>query len=246
MVKGTKAMPDPGSRRAPDYDLDYPDELEEFLEDFEELAWKYELTSREMSKIVVKYVDRKTKTAWKRLEGYDESYKLLKKKIIKMYHKNKRESKKRRKSKRVETSDEDSDSDSEVLSSEEGSEWEEEQRSIIDKVGELVGQLTLLWASDTLYAPTFAKLHRIAPTVAEYLPLPAGWNYTQPSAMLPSLSFPPALVTRRFESSDKSSAEISHESSDDELSEGSDWEQDEMLRNETEEVRRKEHKEEER
>ena len=75
-------MPDPRSRHAPDYDMDYPDELEDFLEEFEGLARKYRLTSREKSKVVVKYVGRKTGVVWKDLKGYDEDYELMRRKIM--------------------------------------------------------------------------------------------------------------------------------------------------------------------
>ncbi|KAF8812182.1 hypothetical protein BYT27DRAFT_7087875 [Phlegmacium glaucopus] len=80
-------MPDPGSKRAPDYNSRYPKELEEFLEEFENLAKQYELGGREMSRMVVRYVDRETRACWKELDGYDEDYKVLKKKIMKAHRK---------------------------------------------------------------------------------------------------------------------------------------------------------------
>jgi len=40
------------------------------------------LTTKEKTEIVVKYVDKKTKKFWKRLEGYGDNYTTLKRKII--------------------------------------------------------------------------------------------------------------------------------------------------------------------
>ncbi|KAF8809689.1 hypothetical protein BYT27DRAFT_7209974 [Phlegmacium glaucopus] len=243
MAKRVHAMPEPGTKRAPEYDSRYPEELEDFLEDFEELAWKYELTSREKSKVIVKYADCEMKARWKKLEGYNESYRLLKKKIMKTYRNNKKRSKlkKGRKLRRDETSDD--DSDSEVSLSEEDSEWEAERRSIIDEVGELVKQLTSLRVTDTLYASTFAKLKSKAPTVAVLLPPPAGQHHIQPSTMLPYPSFPRVPVMRRTETSNKNSDETSDES-DDETSgdserRGMTMRENEMLRSKTEEIRKK-------
>jgi len=51
----------PGSRQAPDFDSQNPEELQEFLEEFEELAKRCRLTTRDKAKIVVKYVDRETR-----------------------------------------------------------------------------------------------------------------------------------------------------------------------------------------
>ena len=81
-------MPVPGSRQALDFDLRNPEELQEFLEEFEELAKRCRLTMREKAKIVVKYVDRETRRFWTRLEGYGDDYAKLKKKIIGAYSKN--------------------------------------------------------------------------------------------------------------------------------------------------------------
>jgi len=78
-------MPAPGSRRALDFDSRNLEELKEFLEEFEELAEKFGLTTREKAKIVVKYMDKKTKQFWKRLEGYRDDYVKLKRKIIGAY-----------------------------------------------------------------------------------------------------------------------------------------------------------------
>ena len=50
-----------------------------------ELVEKFGLTTREKAKIVVKYVDKKTKQFWKRLEGYRDDYVKLKRKIIGAY-----------------------------------------------------------------------------------------------------------------------------------------------------------------
>jgi len=51
-----------------------PEELKELLEEFEELAERHGLTSKEKTKMVVKYVDKETKKFWKRLEGYGDDY----------------------------------------------------------------------------------------------------------------------------------------------------------------------------
>ena len=80
-------MPAPGSRRAPEFDSQNPEELKEFLEEFEELAERHGLTTKEKTKMVVKYVDKKTKKFWKRLEGYGDDYVMLKRKIIGAYSK---------------------------------------------------------------------------------------------------------------------------------------------------------------
>ena len=53
MATEALGMPVPGSRRAPDFDSRNPEELKEFLEEFEELAEKFGLTMREKAKIVV-------------------------------------------------------------------------------------------------------------------------------------------------------------------------------------------------
>ena len=81
-------MSAPGSRQAPDFDSRNPEELQEFLEEFEELAKRCRLIMREKAKIVVKYVDRETRRFWTRLEGYGDDYAKLKKKIMGAYSKN--------------------------------------------------------------------------------------------------------------------------------------------------------------
>jgi len=75
----------PGSRRAPDFDSRNLEELEEFLDEFEELVEKFGLTTREKAKMVVKYANKKTKQFWKRLKGYGDDYVKLKRKIIGAY-----------------------------------------------------------------------------------------------------------------------------------------------------------------
>jgi len=61
--------------------------LKEFLEKFEELAERHSLITKEKVKIVVKYVDKKMKKFWKRLEGFGDNYMILKRKIIGTYSK---------------------------------------------------------------------------------------------------------------------------------------------------------------
>ena len=51
----------PGSRQAPEFDSRNPEELKEFLEEFEELAKRHRLTTKEKIKMVVKYVDKEMK-----------------------------------------------------------------------------------------------------------------------------------------------------------------------------------------
>ena len=80
-------MPAPGSRCAPELDSRNPEELKEFLEEFEELAERYGLTTKEKAKMVVKYVDKEMKKFWKRLEGFGDNYMILKRKIMGAYSK---------------------------------------------------------------------------------------------------------------------------------------------------------------
>ena len=77
----------PESRRAPEFDSRNPEELKEFMEEFEELAKRHGLTMKEKTKMVVKYVDKEMKKFWKRLEGYRDDYGILKRKIIEAYSK---------------------------------------------------------------------------------------------------------------------------------------------------------------
>ncbi|KAF8636976.1 hypothetical protein AX17_003123 [Amanita inopinata Kibby_2008] len=53
----------------------------------EELAEDNGLDSKEMAKRVVKYADGKTRRFWKRLDGYDADYAVLKAKILGFYSK---------------------------------------------------------------------------------------------------------------------------------------------------------------
>ena len=78
-------MPVPGSRYALEFDSQNPEELKKFLKEFEELAERHRLTTKEKTKIVVKYVNKETKKFWKRLEGYKDDYMMLKRKIIEAY-----------------------------------------------------------------------------------------------------------------------------------------------------------------
>jgi len=61
MTIGVLGMLAPESRCAPDFDSRNPEELKEFLEEFEKLAEKHGLTTKEKVKMVMKYVDKKTK-----------------------------------------------------------------------------------------------------------------------------------------------------------------------------------------
>jgi len=87
MATGVLGMPALESRCAPDFDSRNPEELKEFLEEFEELAEKHGLTTKEKAKMVVKYVDKETKKFWKRLKGFGDNYMILKRKIIGTYSK---------------------------------------------------------------------------------------------------------------------------------------------------------------
>jgi len=77
----------PGSRHAPEFDLQNPEELKEFLKEFEELAERYGLMTKKKTKTVVKYVDKEMKKFWKRLKGFGDNYMILKRKIIGAYSK---------------------------------------------------------------------------------------------------------------------------------------------------------------
>jgi len=61
MTTGVLGILAPGSRRAPEFDLRNPEELKKFLEEFEELAKKHGLMTKEKIKMVVKYVDKEMK-----------------------------------------------------------------------------------------------------------------------------------------------------------------------------------------
>jgi len=76
-----------GSRYTPEFDLRNPEKLKEFLEEFEELAERHGLTTKEKAKIVVKYVNKETKKFWKRLEDFGDNYMILKRKIMETYSK---------------------------------------------------------------------------------------------------------------------------------------------------------------
>ena len=87
MATGVLGMPVPESRRAPEFNSRNPEELKEFLEEFEELAERHGLMTKKKTKIVVKYIDKETKKFWKRLKGYGDDYVILKRKIIGAYSK---------------------------------------------------------------------------------------------------------------------------------------------------------------
>jgi len=87
MATGVLGMPAPGSRCAPEFDSWNPEKLKEFLEEFEELAERYGLTTKEKTKMVVKYVDKEMKKFWKRLKEYRDDYVMLKRKIMGAYSK---------------------------------------------------------------------------------------------------------------------------------------------------------------
>jgi len=61
MATGILGMPAPGSRHAPEFDSRNPEELKEFLEEFKELAERHGLTTKEKTKMVVKYIDKETR-----------------------------------------------------------------------------------------------------------------------------------------------------------------------------------------
>jgi len=85
MATGVLGMPVPGSRCAPEFDSQNPEELKEVLEEFEELAKRHGLMTKEKTKMVVKYMNKETKKFWKRLEGYVKNYTTWKRKIIGAY-----------------------------------------------------------------------------------------------------------------------------------------------------------------
>jgi len=61
MVTGVLGMLAPGSKQASEFDSRNPEELKEFLEEFEELAERHGLTTKEKTKMVVKYMNKKIK-----------------------------------------------------------------------------------------------------------------------------------------------------------------------------------------
>ena len=87
MATEVLGMPVPESKQAPEFDSRNSEELKEFLEEFEELAKRHGLTTKEKTKMVVKYVNKETKKFWKRLEGYRDNYGKLKRKIMGAYSK---------------------------------------------------------------------------------------------------------------------------------------------------------------
>ncbi|KAF8812751.1 hypothetical protein BYT27DRAFT_7207581 [Phlegmacium glaucopus] len=88
-------LPAPGTKGAPDFNYRFPDELGDFLGEFEDLARQCKLTKQEMSRILGKYVDQAMRTFWKELEGYGKDYRILKEAIWEahkmMYGTNKKE-----------------------------------------------------------------------------------------------------------------------------------------------------------
>jgi len=64
-----------------------PEGLKEFLEKFKKLAKRHGLTTKKKTKMVVKYMDKKTKKFWKRLKRYGDNYVILERKIIGAYSK---------------------------------------------------------------------------------------------------------------------------------------------------------------
>jgi len=87
MATGVLGMPALGSRHASEFDSRNPEELKEFLKEFEELAERHGLITKEKAKIVVKYVDKEMKKFWKRLKGFGDDYMILKRKIMGAYSK---------------------------------------------------------------------------------------------------------------------------------------------------------------
>jgi hypothetical protein len=87
-VKGVGGMPAPGTKRAPEFHRKDPEELKDFLEEYEELADRNGLTEKEKAKEIVKYADKETRAFWKRLPGYGKDYMELKEKILKANSKN--------------------------------------------------------------------------------------------------------------------------------------------------------------
>ncbi|KAF8815580.1 hypothetical protein BYT27DRAFT_7053861, partial [Phlegmacium glaucopus] len=80
-------MPTPGSSRAPDFNPKYPTELKDFFQEFEEHAKACGLDEKEKARVVVRYTDGATKRFWRSLEGYEESYEVLKERILDSYSK---------------------------------------------------------------------------------------------------------------------------------------------------------------
>jgi len=61
IATGVLGMPALGSRHAPEFDSQNPEELKKFLEEFEKLAERHRLMTKKKTKMVVKYVDKEIK-----------------------------------------------------------------------------------------------------------------------------------------------------------------------------------------
>ena len=86
-IKGVVGMPTPDTKQAPHYDPEYPEELKDFFQEFEEHALACGLIDEEKARVVVRYTDNAMRRFWKSLEGFEEDYKKLKDNILNSYSK---------------------------------------------------------------------------------------------------------------------------------------------------------------
>lgn len=63
-------MPSTRSKLAPLFTGDIEDPIEEFLQEYEELADNYRLTHRQKVETVVRYIDPSQRDLWKSLDGF--------------------------------------------------------------------------------------------------------------------------------------------------------------------------------
>jgi hypothetical protein len=69
-VTGPAAMPSPCSDHAPSFSGEGGESLEDFLHEYEELAYGHGLTERQMVDWVIRYVHSSQQDLWKSLDGF--------------------------------------------------------------------------------------------------------------------------------------------------------------------------------
>jgi len=73
MVTGPTAMPSPCSDHVPSFSGEGGESLEDFLHEYEELAYSYGLTERQTVDWVIQYVHSSQRDLWKSLDGFTAS-----------------------------------------------------------------------------------------------------------------------------------------------------------------------------
>jgi len=69
-LTGPAAMPSPHSHHAPSFSGEGGESLEDFLHEYEELAYGHSLTERQMVDWVIRYVHSSQRDLWKSLDGF--------------------------------------------------------------------------------------------------------------------------------------------------------------------------------